>query len=78
MAKIDKEGLEQLKIARNALDTMYDKLESKGVFDGLSEEFNFISEVISNAATEWKVVEDGNETPVATVIVNGQVYEQVK
>ena len=34
MSKISKEGYEQIKVIKNALDSMYDKLVASGQFDG--------------------------------------------
>jgi len=56
MSKIDSEGVEQLTIMRNALDSMYDKLESEGVFDIVNQEFQFIAELIDQIQNEWERV----------------------
>ena len=56
MSKISKEGLEQLTIARNALNTMYDTLSKKGVYESVKDEFQFIAGVIDQAQNEWEKV----------------------
>ena len=37
MSKISKEGYEQIKVIKNALDSMYDKLEAKKVFNEVKD-----------------------------------------
>ncbi len=56
MAKIDSEGLEQLQHIRNAIDAMYDKLDAAGIFDTVSEEFEYIVEILEDAKNEWEKV----------------------
>ena len=53
MSKISKEGYEQIKVIKNALDSMYDKLESKGVFNEVQEEFEAISGIVSEVGN-WE------------------------
>ena len=55
MSKISKEGYEQIKIIRNALDSMYDKLEAKKVFNDVKDEFEAIAGIIENCGT-WEEV----------------------
>jgi len=55
MSKISKEGFEQIQIVKNALDSMYDKLEAKGVFVTVQSEFEAIANIVNEAAT-WKEV----------------------
>ena len=54
MSKISNEGAEQLQIARNALDSMYNKLDSK-TFEKVKEEFEGIAEILTDVRN-WERV----------------------
>ena len=68
MSKISKEGYEQVKIIRNALDSMYDKLntslykkngtkyESKNAFNLVQQEFEAIAGIVELSST-WEEVQ---------------------
>ena len=56
MSKISKEGYEQIKVIKNALDSMFDKLEAKKVFSDVQTEFEAIAGIVSEAGT-WEEVE---------------------
>jgi len=55
MSAISKEGYEQIKIIKNALDSMYDKLESNGQFESVQSEFEAIAGIVELAGT-WQEV----------------------
>ena len=67
MSKISREGYEQIKVIRNALDSMYDKLdttvytkngtkyESKNVFNEVKDEFEAIAGIVEQSGT-WEEV----------------------
>ena len=67
MSKISNDGVEQLQIARNALDSMYDKLNKTvyiksgknynetNVFNSVKDEFAGIAKILVDAQT-WEVV----------------------
>ena len=55
MSKISKEGYEQIRIIKNALDSMFDKLEDKKMFSHVQDEFEAISGIVENAGT-WEEV----------------------
>ena len=67
MSKISKEGYEQIKVIKNALDSMYGKLnkevfikdgktyKSINLFDSVKSEFNGIATIVSSA-DEWEKV----------------------
>ena len=55
MSKISKEGFEQIQIIKNALDSMYDKLETKKVFNVVKDEFEAIAEIVKQSGT-WEEV----------------------
>ena len=47
MSKISNDGAEQLQIARNALDSIYSKLDSK-TFTKVKEEFAGIAKILAD------------------------------
>ena len=55
MSMISKEGYEQIKVIKNALDSMYDKLESSGQFAQVQTEFEAIAGIVEEAGT-WTEV----------------------
>ena len=55
MSKISKEGFEQIQIIRNALDSMFDKLDSNGQFPNVQEEFEAIAGIVQQV-NEWQEV----------------------
>ena len=55
MSKISKEGFEQIQIIKNALDSIFDKLEASGVFNEVKEEFEAISGIVEEAGN-WEEV----------------------
>ncbi len=56
MSKISKEGYEQIQVIKNALDSMFDKLEAKKVFDSVKDEFEAIADIVELSGT-WEEVE---------------------
>ena len=67
MSKISRDGFEQVQIIKNALDSMYDKLdttvytkngtkyEAKKVFDSVKDEFEAIAGIVELSGT-WSEV----------------------
>jgi hypothetical protein len=55
MSKISKEGYDQIQIIRNALDSMFDKLEAKKIFGEVQTEFEAISGIVESVGT-WEEV----------------------
>ena len=67
MSKISREGYEQIKVIRNALDSMYDKLdttvytkkgtkyESKNVFSEVQSEFEAIAGIVRESGN-WEEI----------------------
>lgn len=53
MSKISNEGLEQIQIIKNALDSMYDKLEASGKFSEVRDEFEAIAGICADAKS-WE------------------------
>ena len=68
MSKISKEGYEQVKVIKNALDSMFDKLDttvytkngtkytSKNVFSDVQSEFEAIAGIVSLVDT-WEEIQ---------------------
>jgi|TARA_R110000796_G_scaffold236436_1_gene355858 hypothetical protein len=55
MSKISKEGFEQIQIIKNALDSMFDKLEKSGKFNDVKDEFEAIAGIV-NESGNWEEV----------------------
>ena len=68
MSKISKEGYQQIKVIKNALDSMFDKLDttvytkngtkytSKNVFSDVKDEFEAIAGIVEQSGT-WEEVQ---------------------
>ncbi len=55
MSKISKEGFEQIQVIKNALNSMFDKLEQSGKFNDVKDEFEAISGIVELSGT-WEEV----------------------
>ena len=55
MSQISKDGYDQILIIKNALDSMYDKLETSGNFTAVQDEFEAIAGIVELAGT-WTEV----------------------
>jgi hypothetical protein len=55
MSAISKEGYEQIQVIKNALDSMYDKLEKSGKFNEVKDEFEAIAGIVELTGT-WTEV----------------------
>ena len=55
MSMISKDGLEQINVIKNALDSLYDKLVAAGQFEGCKDEFEAIAGIVQQA-NEWNEV----------------------
>jgi len=56
MSKISREGFVQIQIIKNALDSMYDKLEASGKFNDVKDEFEAIAGIVELSKT-WQEIE---------------------
>jgi len=56
MSKISKEGFEQIQVIKNALDSMFDKLEKSGKFGEVQQEFEAIAGIVDLSGT-WEEVQ---------------------
>ena len=55
MSKISKEGYEKIQVIKNALDSMYDKLDASGNFNSVKDEFEAIAGIVELAGS-WTEV----------------------
>ena len=55
MSMISKDGYEQILVIKNALDSMFDKLEASGKFNDVKQEFEAISGIVELSGT-WEEV----------------------
>ena len=55
MSMISKDGYEQILIIKNALDSMYDKLQAGDQFENCKDEFEAIAGIVELAGT-WTEV----------------------
>ena len=55
MSKISKEGYEQITIIKNALDSMFKKLNGSDAFDSVKTEFEAIAGIVEQTGT-WEEV----------------------
>ena len=55
MSKISKEGYDQILVIKNALDSMYDKLEKSGKFESVKDEFEAIAGIVE-LSRDWEEV----------------------
>ena len=74
MSQISKDGAEKLQVVRNALNSIYSKLESAGSVSNIREEFNYIAETLSDVQTTWEKIDSNSN--VDSVIINGKIYKQ--
>lgn len=56
MSKISKDGFQQIQVIKNALDSMFDKLEKSGKFNEVQQEFEAIAGIVSNSET-WQEID---------------------
>ena len=55
MSKISREGYEQIRVIRDALGSMFDKLEKNGEFNEVKDEFETIAGIVELSGT-WEEV----------------------
>ena len=58
MSKISREGFKQIQIIKNALDSMFDKLEANGKFSEVKDEFEAIAGIVA-LAEDWEDADAG-------------------
>jgi len=79
MARIDTNGINQLnENIKNPLNSMYDKLEAKGVFGEVADEFDFIFRFLENIETDWDTSGLGSANEKEPdVVINGVPFKPV-
>ena len=55
MSKISRDGYEQIKVIKSALDSMFKKLDENGSFDSVKDEFEAIAGIVEDAGN-WTEV----------------------
>jgi hypothetical protein len=55
MSKISKEGFEQIQVIKNALDSMFKKLNGSDAFESVKSEFEAIAGIVSESGN-WEEV----------------------
>ena len=57
MSKISKQGYEQIQVIKNALDSMYSKLNGSESFESVKQEFEAIAGIVELAGSWEEVTE---------------------
>jgi len=80
MARIDTNGIAELnENIKNPLESIYDKLQAKGIFNEFSDEFDFIYRFLENIPTDWDTGGLGSASEkIPEVTVNGTPYRPVE
>ena len=80
MARIDTNGIAELnEKIKNPLNSIYDKLEAKGVFGEVADEFDFIYRFLESIETDWDTSGLGSATEKdPEVTINGVPYKAVE
>jgi len=72
MATIDQEGVQLIsEKVKNPLKSIYTKLDKLGVFNHVSEEFDFLYKFLDEIENDWQ--RSVQEDP--TILVNGKAYK---
>tara|TARA_R100000008_G_C3532313_1_gene139957 strand:- start:284 stop:511 length:228 start_codon:yes stop_codon:yes gene_type:complete len=74
MSKISNEGLSQIQVIKNALDSMFDKLESADLYEKSSGKVKNIEEAYKKSNTIG-IVQDEFET-IAGIVSEAQTWEE--
>ena len=80
MARIDTNGIAELnEKIKNPLNSIYDKLEAKGVFGEVADEFDFIYRFLESIETDWDTGGLGSaKEKEPEVTINGVPYKAVE
>ena len=74
MAKIDQDGIKQIKQhVMNPMTSLYEKLDGDA-FESVRDEFQHVVDFVKNIETDWKV--DGLDENMQ-VVINGKIYKQI-
>ncbi len=78
MASIDQEGIAELnEKIKNPLESIYNKLETKGIFAEVADEFDFIYRFLENIEQNWDRP-GGLRQSAPKVVVDGKEYQPTK
>ena len=79
MARIDTNGIAELnENIKNPLEAIYDKLEAKGVFNDVADEFDFIYRFLESIPTDWDTSGLGSAAnKIPEVTIDGTPYKPV-
>ena len=79
MARIDTNGIAELnENIKNPLESIFKKLEAKGVFNDVAEEFDFIYRFLESIETDWDTSGLGSGERIPEVTVDGTPYNPVE
>ena len=73
MAKIDQDGIKQIKQhVMNPMTSLYEKLDGNA-FESIRDEFQHIVDFVKTVESDWKI--DGLDENMQ-VVINGKAYKQ--
>ena len=80
MARIDTNGIAELnEKIKNPLENIFKKLEAKGVFNEVADEFDFIYRFLESIETDWDTSGLGSaKEKDPEVTINGIPYKAVE
>ena len=80
MAKIDQDGINEInEKIKNPLESIYNKLENRKMFQDFADEFDFIYRFLDTINNDWqKVNENTLANPTPTVTVDGKEYRPIR
>ena len=80
MARIDQDGINEInEKIKNPLESIYNKLENRKMFQDFADEFDFIYRFLDTINNEWqKVNENTLANPTPTVTVDGKEYRPIR
>ena len=80
MARIDTNGIAELnEKIKNPLESIYTKLEAKGMFNEVADEFDFIYRILESIETDWDTSGLGSsKEKEPEVTINGVPYKAVE
>jgi|MDSZ01.3.fsa_nt_gb hypothetical protein len=80
MARIDQDGINEInEKIKNPLESIYNKLENRKMFQDFADEFDFIYRFLDTINNDWqKVNENTLANPTPTVTVDGKEYRPIR
>ena len=80
MARIDTAGIAELnENIKNPLESIFDKLEAKGIFNDFADEFDFMYRFLESIETDWDTGGLGSaKEKEPEVTINGVPYKAVE